>query len=276
MATEAERDELSGEVLPPEESAEDESVDSDYEVSPGEEALPIIYAPHLDDEGGRTVSIGAPGFGKTTTLGLVLDHGLRAGHLDLVLTVDDKRRVAEFKGHERSNPGPPWTDDHPQSLRTIPVGPRDRPQHVVFRGDMKEGIPADADSIARLALWMARELGVRVAFNVNELDKCLTDGGKSWICPNVRLVITQGRASRCWFFATTQQPQRIPNEPYDQATAVLIHKLVARAARYMENTLQLEEELTDLLPILKRGEFVVHQPGLEWNGKVYKFDVTPK
>jgi hypothetical protein len=144
-------------------------------------------------------------------------------------------------------------------------------KHVVFRGDLRAGIEGDGDAIARLALKLARESGTAVCVNIDELDRVLTDGGRSWTAPSVRTVLSQGRAINAWLVWTTQQPQRIPNEPYDQATALCLFRLEAKAARYMEKVCMFDDRMTSALPQLERGQFVLHRPGAAWDGKTYIF-----
>jgi hypothetical protein len=226
-----------------------------------DEALSLIFAPTERREGFRHGALGAPGYGKTYHMREVVRVALDRGLVDLVLTHDTKGREAEFHGTQLR------TVDDAATAEEL-----DRTRHAVFRGDPRAAIACDPQTVGDLALKLARsESPQRVLTNINELDTCLTDGGRGWNAPAIREIITQGRAlelSQTW---TTQQPQRVPNEPLDQSTTIAFFHLDRRAVNYLGNTLLLDEEMVALLPTLERGDFVLWVPGSDWNRKVYRF-----
>jgi hypothetical protein len=87
----------------------------------------------------------------------------------------------------------------------------------------------------------------------------------------VRWFSSQGRVLRGCLTWTTQQPKRTPDEIFDQSTTIAYFHLDRRSANYLGGTLLLDEEMVEVISKLARGEFVLYQPGLEWNRKVYRF-----
>lgn len=221
-----------------------------------EDAFEVIFAPSARQEGGRHFALGAPGYGKTWHLREVVSEAVARGLVDVVLVHDVKGREAEFEGTPIVN------------AEAIAGAPPSRV--YVFRGSPRHDIACEADEPARLALRFARDDDpLRVALVLNELDEALTDGGRSWRAPAVRTSITQGRALEVWVMATTQQPHRCPNEPFDQATSIAFFHLDARACNYLSGTLLLDPAMVRVLPTLQVGQFVLWRPGCDWDGCIY-------
>lgn len=246
MAASTERSKVSG-VVPPKKGS-------------SEEALELIFAPLERGDGFRHGALGAPGYGKTFHMAVVVEEALERDLVDLVLTHDTKGAEAEFVGVELASPAV-----------APPAERADRARHLVYRGDVLNDVDCPAEDVALLGKRLAQKERLRVLLNVGELDNCLTDGGRSWEAPTVRWFSSQGRKLRACLTWTNQQPKRCPDEIFDQSTTIAFLHLDARSSNYLGNTLLLDPAMVEVLPKLANGDFVLWVPGLEWNGKVYRF-----
>jgi len=222
-------------------------------------ALELIFQPLEHGDGFRHGALGAPGYGKTFHMNVVVDQALRRGLVDVVLTHDVKGRDPEFSGHSYIN-----------VAATTPAE-LEQHRHVIYRGDVRNDVDCPADDVALLGKRLLQRGDLRVLLNIGELDNCLTDGGRSWEAPTVRWFSSQGRKLRGCLTWTNQQPKRCPDEIFDQSTTIAFLHLDARSSNYLGNTLLLDPQMVAVLPMLARGEFVLWVPGLEWNGLIYRF-----
>jgi hypothetical protein len=225
-----------------------------------EEALALIFRPLEQGDGFRHGALGAPGYGKTYHSNVVVDAALKRDLVDLVLTHDVKFAEPEFEG-----------TCYPHVSGLTNVAAIEASRHAVFRGDIRNDVECNAEDVALLGKRLLQREQLRVLLNVGELDNCLSDGGRSWRAPTVRWFSSQGRALKGCLTWTNQQPKRCPDEIFDQSTTIAFLHLDARSSNYLGNTLLLDEDMVEILPKLARGEFVLWVPGLEWNGKVYRF-----
>jgi hypothetical protein len=225
-----------------------------------EEALALIFEPLKRGDGFRHGALGAPGFGKTYHLREVIDEALDRELVDLVVTHDVKMATPEFEGT-----CVPQVADAGAALAEL-----EHTRHLILRGDPMSDVECPAEAAAGKAKELLRA-GTTVLLNIGELDNCLSDGGKSWRAPTVRWFSSQGRVLRGCLTWTTQQPKRTPDEIFDQSTTIAYFHLDRRSANYLGGTLLLDEEMVEVISKLARGEFVLYQPGLEWNRKVYRF-----
>jgi hypothetical protein len=225
-----------------------------------EEALALIFAPVKRREGFRHGALGAPGYGKTFHMNVVVDEALERGLVDVVLTHDVKGADPEFVGVELACPA-----------IAPPPGALERHHHLVYRGDVRNDVNCPVEDVAQLGKRLSQKEELRVLLNVGELDNCLTDGGRSWEAATVRWFSSQGRILRACLTWTNQQPKRCPDEMFDQSTTIAFLHLDARSSNYLGNTLLLDADLVAVLPKLAIGEFVLWVPGGDWNRKVYRF-----
>jgi hypothetical protein len=224
-----------------------------------DDALSAIFRPLEHGDGFRHGALGAPGYGKTFHMNVVVDAALERGLVDVVLTHDVKGATPEFSGRC-------YVRVSETSGAELELA-----RHAIYRGDVRTDVDCHAEDVALLGKRLAQRGDLRVLLNIGELDNCLTDGGRSWEAPTVRWFSSQGRQLRGCLTWTNQQPKRCPDEIFDQSTTIAFLHLDARSANYLGNTLLLDEAMVGTLPKLARGEFVLWVPGLEWNGKVYRF-----
>lgn len=226
-----------------------------------EEALGLIFEPMIErGEGFRHGAIGAPGSGKTFTLRAVVEEAIALGVVDVVLTHDTKSTRAR----------PDWTGYFCDTVANCDPKLLEQHPHAVFRGDPLAGITCDIEDVAQLGQRMLRQEQLKVLLNCNELRPALTDGGRSWASPTTLWFSAEARSIQGCFCWTVQQPKRCPDEVFDQSTTIAFHHTGKRAANYLGGTLMLDESMVDVLPQLARGEFVIWQPEIEWNGRVYR------
>jgi hypothetical protein len=225
-----------------------------------DEALALIFAPLKRGDGFRHGALGAPGFGKTFHMNVVVDEALDRGLVDIILTHDTKGAESEFIGVELASPA-----------AAPPPGAAERHHHLVYRGDVRNDVDCPVEDVALFGKRLAQKEELRVLLNVGELDNCLTDGGRSWEAPTVRWFSSQGRKLRACLTWTNQQPKRCPDEIFDQSTTIAFLHLDARSSNYLGNTLLLDPAMVEVLPRLAIGEFVLWVPGGDWNRRIYRF-----
>jgi len=219
----------------------------------------MIFSPLERGDGFRHGALGAPGYGKSHHIRHLIEEALEQKKCELAITHDVKGARPDFDGvfvRQVADVGP-----HIEEI--------ERRKHVVFRGDAVNDIKCTAESVGAYAKQIARS-GTPVLLNVNELDTCLTEGGRSWEALSVRWMSDEARSLKGSFVWTTRQPKRTPDEIFDQSTSISYFHLDRRAANYLGNTLLLDEDMVAILPKLAIGEYVIVQPGLEWNRKVYR------
>jgi len=219
------------------------------------EALGLIFAPLKQKDGFRHGAIGAPGTGKTHGLRKVVAAALEQHLIDVVLT------------HDVKGADPDFPDGH--QCTSIEDALHGEDPHKVFRGDFYTDRLIDVEEVAQLGKRLLQRERLRVMLNVGELKDALSDGGRAWTSPTTLWFSAQARALQGCFCWTVQQPKRVPDEIWDQSTTISMHRVLKRSLNYLRSTLELDDEMVYVLPQLARGEFVVYQPELDWNGRVY-------
>jgi hypothetical protein len=223
------------------------------------DALAAIFRPLEHGDGFRHGALGAPGYGKTFHMNVVVEAARERDLVDVVLTHDTKGAAPEFSGRT-------YVRVSETSAAELELA-----RHAIYRGDVRTDVDCHAEDVALLGKRLAQRGDLRVLLNIGELDNALTDGGRSWDAPTVRWFSSQGRQLRACLTWTNQQPKRCPDEIFDQSTTIAFLHLDARSSNYLGNTLLLDEAMVATLPKLARGEFVLWVPGLEWDAKVYRF-----
>jgi hypothetical protein len=233
-------------------------------MRPGREAAMVVLQPALRQrEGVRHGSFGASGSGKSYATALLLDIALTQGACDVVFSLDDKGREAQFKGILYTNPADFAARGLPEDAPPAP--------HVIFRGDLRNDVVCSAEEVAGFAWDLSRKTGIAVAVNIDELASAATPAGREWTAPSVRKAFNQGRALGLSIFWTTQIPQRVPPEALDQCGTVFLFRLDGRALNYLSDIVDLPPEMTRILPTLERGDFLLYQPGQPWDHHIYRF-----
>lgn len=224
----------------------------------GAQAIALITELERTGNGWRCGLLGNTGTGKTTAARALLRH--RAGQ-QLTLIHDDSKAHPEY-------PGVPYV----LKLHQAPAGAA----VVGFRGDPYAGTRVDVDDVAGLAVELARAR-IPVRLVVDELNKAVSDGGKSLTAPQLSEAMTAGRTMGLSVVWGTQSPTRIPTVVLDQSSAIMLFQLGPRALNYLDERLGMDPEMLAVVPTLHAhphpdaGDFVLHRPGYPWDRTIYRF-----
>lgn len=202
--------------------------------------------------------------GKTWANAWLMDYALRDG-VDIALILDDKQSTPQYKGTQRSTPS---------DLRARPPTEREHQDKIVFRGhtlrrDMNEACSADEVGRAAFELSNLPE-EPRVLVSIDELRRAVTSSGREWEAKSVPRLFSEGGGIGISVTWTTQSPQRIPVEAYDQTDTLGIFRLGRRALNYLRAQDLLDPEALDVLPTLQKGEWILYDAAASWDGKIYK------
>lgn len=196
--------------------------------------------------------------GKSTAnkflLGYAQEHGA------IVVAHDDVKREQQIEGVTR---------EHPDDLTARPVTDEEAAQGaLVFRGNPQTGRVVEVEAVAAMALAMART-GIPTVIAVDELDRCMTDGGHELTSKALRAALTQGGALGLSVAATTQDPTRVPRQFKDQCTSTGFFRLGPSALNYCRERLYFDPELLTVVEKLSPHEFVIDRRGFPWDRTVY-------
>jgi len=213
-------------------------------------AVALISAPIARREGYRHGWLGNTGMGKTTAN----QHFLGEGRLpQFTLIHDDAKLDPQYKGATVEK-----IDDAPDDAAWI-----------TLRGDPFKGTRVEVETVAALALQIARASREPVRLVVDELDRACTLGGKELASQSLRDALTQGRALGVSVIWSTQTPQRAPKEVIDQSSTIGLFQLGPRALNYLDERLFFDADLLQVVPTLGVGEFVIYEAGRPWNRTIY-------
>ena len=235
-----------------------------------EEALEIITAPERRNprEGFRHGEIGNTGCGKTTLMRYIVNSSQ-----DLTLIHDVTKPNPQFAA-------PVVTKKMGQQPRTLLEGVDPQATKVLFRSDPFTGSVCEVEDVAWLGLYVTRVAKIPVRIVIDELDMAVQPGGRGLTSQSALFSFTQGRALQLSVIWSTQTPQRVPIQCFDQSSTIAIHRLGKRALSYMDERLKFERELVDqVIPNLASAdeggisEFILHEQGRPWNRTIYSIDV---
>lgn len=201
--------------------------------------------------------------GKTYANRWLIDQALAGGLVDQVLILDDKGPAPQYAGLQRANVA--------HLKRELPQPDQDG-RLIVFRGlTLRTGEACAADEVARAAFEISMLEGApRVLVSIDELRRAVSPAGREWRAPEVARLFSEGGGLGVSISWTTQSPQRIPLEAFDQTETYCLFRHGRRAVNYLADQDMVEPELLELLPELQRGEFVFVDSGAPWDGRVYK------
>lgn len=244
-------------------------------LTPGDEAAREALASLAYGEAPQVGVLGDTGTGKTVAMRELVELYLRMSP-GWVLVVDDKELRPRYDGQPRRD-----VDD----LVAHPVDPHGR-RVVVFRGVPSEGIDADPESVAELA-WRRVARARKSCVVHDELVAGREDfiKNRQWR-KGVRFMpksFTKGRAPGIADIWGAQSPQEVPLDPFEQSHAILCFRLAGLGLETLRSRDYLNGGAELVIPTLhgpplppdQRGDFVLLRRGQPWNGKVYKFKVTP-
>jgi hypothetical protein len=217
------------------------------------EAVSLITAPTQNKEGYRTGWIANTGAGKTTSIRRLLQYTSPA----FTLIHDDSKLDAQYPGI------------HLENFNQLPPS-RGAETMITIRGDAYKGSRVEVNTVADLALRIARQSRQAVRIVVDELDRACTAGGKQLESGALRDCFTLGRALSLSVVWSTQTPQRAPVEVIDQSSTIAIGQLGPRAINYLDERLQFDPDLLAVVPLLPVGRFVIYESGRPWNRTIYE------
>lgn len=244
-------------------------------TTPGEAALTIALEPLTYGEAPRILILGDTRCGKTEIAKRIVAAYLAREPRGIALIGDDKNpRKPQFSGQYYRDP---------EEVRTRP--PRPEPRALVFRGNQEEitgGSNAELyEAIARYQWNLVKEgkEGRPSLAVYDELDRAAS--GQQWqINPSaIGWAYGKGGGVGAGSVALTQETEGVPREPFNQATCIIVVRMMGNPIRLLRKRDYLiggaEEVITRLpgteLPPNQRGYFVVLQRGRPFNGKVYRF-----
>jgi len=260
--------------------------DASIQTTPGEEALRIALEPLTYGEAPRILILGDTRCGKTEIAKRIVAAYLVAEPRGIVIVGDDKNpRQPQFSGQYYTNP---------DEIAKRP--PRKEPRVIVCRGNQTEitgGSNAELyESIARYQ-WKLTAEGPdgRPSLAVyDELDRAAA--GQQWQVNPSAIGWTYGKGGGvgAGSVALTQETEGVPREPFNQATCIIVVRMMGNPVRLLvkrgytisrrpdgsldqRGAARIIESLPGTeLPPNQRGYFVVLQRGIPFNGKVYRFD----
>ncbi len=241
-------------------------------TTPGEEALTIALEPLTYGEAPRILILGDTRCGKSEIAKRIAAGYVARERRGIVLVGDDKNpRQPQFSGQYYRDP---------DEVKTRP--PKPEPRVLVFRGNQEQitgGSNAELyEAIATYQWKLAREGRPSLAV-YDELDRAAS--GQQWqVNPSaIGWAYGKGGGVGAGSVALTQETEGVPREPFNQATCIIVVRMMGNPIRLLRKRDYLiggaEEVITQLpgteLPPAQRGYFVVLQRGRPFNGKVYRF-----
>jgi hypothetical protein len=218
------------------------------------DAIRLIAAPAERGEGYRHGWIGNTGSGKTTAIRGFLS----ATDQIFTLIHDDTKLDPQYDGVKC------------ESLDQIGAAVAAEVTAITLRGDAFKGSRVEVETVAALALQIARASRQPVRLVVDELDRACTAGGKQIASESLRAAFTLGRALSVSVLWSTQTPTRCPTEVIDQSSTIALCQLGPRALNYLDERLAFDPDLLQVVPTLAIGQFVIYEAGRPWNRTIYQ------
>lgn len=246
-------------------------------TAPGEAAFEIIFAPLKYGEAPRVLFLGDSRCGKTEIMRRAAVEYTRREANGLVLVADDKDPYKpQFEGQYFRDPA---ELESPAGIARLKPDPR----IVVFRGD-PDNDSADGlfyESVATFQ-WKMRKRGRRSLAIYDELDRAAKNG--QWINNPSKIAWSYGKGGSAGVgsFAGTQETEAVPPQPFNQATCVVVVRMMGNPLRLLKQRNYCVDGVDSViarlpgteLPPPQRGYFVVLERGRPWNRRVYRFS-TP-
>jgi hypothetical protein len=234
--------------------------------APGREALRIIVeTPRLRAngrrDGGRHLSVGRSGCGKSYLCAELLDELERRRLTRWTFILDDK----DADQHNYDARYFRTIDDFEAAAAAGDVGEH----RIAFCGDARADVYVDPERFAQLCKRLVQNNNLCAAV-FDEIKRATTDGGRSWKAPTVRWVLTEGRSLGLWEIANAQHGKQCPDEQINEASTIAVFGQKARAANYIVDVLDLDPRAAAIVPSLAEGEFLLFVEERDWDGRIYK------
>ena len=224
----------------------------------GGQALALITEPMKRRDGWRHLWLGDTGTGKTYAQHRLVD---LPGQLTFI--------------HDDSKADREYDRDGVRYFRTaaeLEALPVDEANFTAaaFRGDPYAGVVCEVEEVADLTLRCARRRWP-TRLVVDEWDRAMSDGGRKLEAPSLRTCLIFGRTMGLSVAGGAQIPQRVGDVIYNSASSVGLFRCGPAACNYIEERLQWDREMTEVIPTLAVGDFLLHRPGQPWDRTVYRF-----
>jgi len=186
----------------------------------------------------------------------------------VALVIDDKELRPRFDGQC-------YRDVAELQLRP----PLPEPRVIVFRGDARNAIQVDAESVAVLG-WAMQARRRPVLLVYDELARAADDGEWRDGVEKIPAAFGQGRAVGISSLWGTQSPQDVPRAAIEQSSYLLVFRLDGLGLNLLKRrNYVLDDRLAqvirslpgDELPPAERGHFVLLRRGRAWDGLIYRY-----
>lgn len=228
---------------------------------PAAEAWAKLAEPLRGREGIRIGALGITGSGKTTGIADFLDYLHRERLVDVVLIHDIKGPKQQYDGlaiHESPHIGGPMPDD---------------PTALVLRRRDVDHTPSVEDA-ARFVKVISYN-GIPALLVIDEFKRALSPSGREFEAPSVRELLSEGRALGASLLWTTQLPQRVPTDAYDQSK-IIVFRCGRKALAYLIDQGIVDLAAAEVIARLKVGQFVLVTSEDDFDGTVYEVPKPPK
>lgn len=215
--------------------------------APQARAIATIWEVAGAGQGTRVIALGGTGMGKTFFEGRFVEDA--RNRLHYVLIHDAKDRTPQFRGAVR---------DSAFHLHREPTNQR----VVIFREE-------DPETVAELG-WRASERGQTSLVVIDELYDAMSSA-MHFRAKKGRIseILRKGRSKGVSLLVSTQIPQSMPTEVMDLTDFKVVFRLDSRSLNYVVQALRLDWKMAGVIQRLKRGEFVLIQQGVDWDGTIY-------
>ncbi len=219
------------------------------------EADRIVTAPESEREAWRLLVLGDSGTGKSQGIKALLSQPWERG---ITVIHDDTKRVRQYLD---------LVGVRSVVCDSLAAAPDDA-QVITFYRDPRTSSLIEPDYVCQVGMWMGQQ-GAPVRVVLDELDRALTKGGKSYEGFGLLDVCARGRALEVSLIAQAQNPLRVPADICNLATAAYLYRLGPRALNYLDAVWCFDREMLAVIPTLQKFEFVLHVPSTPWNGRIY-------
>jgi len=208
-------------------------------------------------QGLRVGAIGITGSGKTTSIKDFLAFLVACQRAHLVLVHDVKEPYPQYEGDRICHEADEVISRPPESYPSIAV---------LRRRDLNH-LPS-VETAARVTKH-ASYTGVPTVLVIDEFKRALSPSGREFESETTRELLSEGRGIGASLIWTTQLPQRVPSEAYDQSV-VLMHRCGTKVLSYLISSRVVDERTAAVIAALRPGQFILATPEDDFDGVIYE------
>lgn len=223
---------------------------------PADLAWEKLAAPLDRGEGIRIGAIGITGSGKTTSIIAFIRYLIETHRIHLIIVHDIKNPAPQYEG----------TIEH-EADSVLARPPLQYPAVAVLRRRDIDHIPS-VELAARVTKHASYN-GVPTMLVVDEFKRACSPSGREFEAPTIKELLSEGRAIGASLIWTTQIPQRVPGEAYDQSK-VLIHRSGPKVTNYLTGQRIIEERAAGTVAQLRPGQFILGEAEDESDNAIYE------